>query len=127
MIVKYDKPYASGRRTGWAKTVTSVDMDQPNGYAFDGDFLKDGENAIEEGTIVIEMTPAGSAKTDGKEVAIYRAGDGQLNRVDDRDYDLKKEIESLKIAVADQLGATVNPLAEFTLKELEAEIERRKA
>ena len=125
--INYSKKYASGSREGWAKTVTSVDSTAHNGYAFEGEFLRQGENSVDEGAVVIEMTPTGSAKNGVKTITILRAEGGGLVPIDGTDYDLHREIESLKTAVTEALGVKINPLADFSTAELEAEIARRNA
>ena len=123
--ITFKKSYGSGRREGWGKVVKSVDESISTGYAFTGDFLKEGENRVSEGAVIIEMKPTGSAKTNGKSISIYRAENGELTRVSDREFDLRTEIESLKSAVALELGSKTNPLDGFSTSELELEIERR--
>jgi hypothetical protein len=52
----------SGHRRGWFKHVTSVDTTKKNGYAFNGSFLRDGENDLPIGSIIVEQYPTGSVK-----------------------------------------------------------------
>ena len=60
--IRYEVPVGSGRRRGWGKVVTSVDTTKTNGYAFEGEFLGDGEVDLPLGTVIVEKYPAGSVK-----------------------------------------------------------------
>lgn len=53
---------ASGHRRGWGKIVTGVNRGLRGGYAVDGDFLRDGAQELPDGAVLLDMTPAGSAK-----------------------------------------------------------------
>lgn len=93
---------ASGKRKSWHKHVTSVDSSKQNGYAFDGDFLSDGENELDVGSVVIECVPCGSVRNGWKDGVIYVVdNDGSLEKLSDT-YDwseqfvsFRKKVESL--------------------------------
>jgi hypothetical protein len=70
MIFRWKRPIGSGNRTGWAKIVYEVDLDQPLGAKqFVGKYLLDGENEI-DGEWILEYRPDGSVKHPIEHVAI---------------------------------------------------------
>ena len=62
IIFTYSAPTASGRRRGWSKYVTDVDTSKRNGYAFDGAFLREGENELPAGAVIVQKSPGGSVR-----------------------------------------------------------------
>lgn len=52
----------SGHRRGWMKWVTGVDQSKSNGFAFSGEFLREGEQDLPVGAVVVEQYPTGSVK-----------------------------------------------------------------
>ena len=62
MIIKYWPPKASGQRQGWARHVTSVDTTKADGYAFEGEFLRKGENELTAGAVLVQKRHTGSVK-----------------------------------------------------------------
>ena len=79
---------ASGRRTGWIKQVTSVDPNGRNGYAFDGEFLRDGvEVDLPVGSILVRVDPEGSVKNAWQSGHILKLqADGEMVELADGDW-----------------------------------------
>ena len=103
VIVNIEKKQTSGRRESWLKTVNSVDDTQKGGYAFEGNFLEEGEVELEVGTIIIECNPRGSVKNWWKEGIIYRVLEtGELETIVD-EMDWYKEAVSFRNSVAAEL------------------------
>jgi len=105
MRITYQKPTASGRRTGWAKHVTGVDQTKTNGYAFEGEFLDVGESDLPLGAIVVEQYPTGSVRNGNPEGRIYRVTDEGLREIDEG-YHWREQFLSLRDAVAKALSTT---------------------
>lgn len=64
---------ASGGRTGWAKQLTGIDATQRGGYAFLGDFLREGLYDLPVGTLILDVFPNGSARKGGKGAILWTA------------------------------------------------------
>ncbi len=122
-ILKYEPECASGRREGWARQVREV-VDEPGGYAFQGAFMREGENPLRS-NVIIEMTPEGSAKDNLKTVDILVVDGDQIESIGS--FDLRREHESLKAAVREAIGQYQNPLSKFTTAQLREELARREA
>lgn len=60
--IKLEASTGSGRRRGWLKLVTAVDTSKKDGYAFAGEFLRDGTQDIPVGSIIVEQYPSGSVR-----------------------------------------------------------------
>ena len=63
IIFEYCVPTAgsrSYRRRGWGKHITFVDTTKRDGYAFEGEFLREGENELLAGSVVVQKRPTGS-------------------------------------------------------------------
>jgi hypothetical protein len=72
----------SGNRKSWLKIVTRVDTSKTNGYAFEGEFLKEGiEIEVPVGAIVIEKEPTGSVKNSSHTWNVYRISPIQIQEV----------------------------------------------
>lgn len=54
--------YTSGNRKSWWKLVTGIDSSQRGGYAFEGDFLSEGEHELPQGSLLLHVTHGGSVK-----------------------------------------------------------------
>ena len=120
--VKIQNETASGRREGWTKLVTGVDTTITNGYAFAGDFLRDGaEHDLPVGAILVQCNPQGSVKNGWKSGVCLRVqADGSLLRLHNKDYDWRDDFLSFRDLVADELTTTDEP----DLDTLRAERER---
>ena len=124
--IKIANDTASGRRTGWTKHVTAVDETKANGYAFEGEFIDDGQHEIDAGSVLISKDPKGSAKNGYHVgcVGIVRA-DGAIDWTTPCD-DWRKNFLDLRDAVAAALNTEPpNPLESFTDEQIAAEYERR--
>jgi len=145
MRVIFKKQSASGKRYSWAKKITSVDSSKENGYAFDGDFLKQGENNLSIGDIIIEKYPVGSAKNGYNLGVVYKVAEATDDTIfeNEKDYWEVTSRENMQIletfvweteflSFRDFVSSVLNnnkenELTKYTLEELEAEINRRKA
>ena len=104
MILKIQNETNSGRRRGWTKLVTSVDMSKKNGYAFDGEFLSEGEQELHPGDIIIQKNPEGSVKNGWYAGVCYCVTqDGELKRLHDESYNWRTEFLSFRNLVAKHL------------------------
>lgn len=80
--INIEYPAASGRRFGWVKHVTSVDMTKGDGWAFLGEFLKEGENDLPADAVLVKKVPTGSARNQGWDGIVMRADGTELGRFD---------------------------------------------
>jgi hypothetical protein len=84
----------SGNRKSWLKLVTGVDLSKGNGFAFEGDFLKEGiEIEIPVGAIVIEKEPTGSVKNSSHTWNIYRVSPIQIQDVRNPNLEFLEEFK----------------------------------
>jgi len=60
-----------GRGSVWAKKITKVDPSKENGYAFEGEFLREG-SVVEEGDWVITVAATGSWKYPANTIFLFR-------------------------------------------------------
>lgn len=124
--VRIENTRVSGNRKGWTKHVTAVDTSKDNGYAFEGDFVNDGEHDLEVGAVLVSKDPAGSVKHG------YHVGccgvvqtDGGIKWVTDREYKWREDFLSFRDLVAKHLNQEINPLADVSDEALIAEVKRR--
>jgi hypothetical protein len=75
--IKLAYPTGSGNRRGWWKHVTSVDLTKKDGYSLIGPFLKEGENDLPLGAILICQYPTGSANRGWPKANAYRVTEGE--------------------------------------------------
>jgi len=129
--------YASGNRKSWWKVVTSIDASQRGGYAFEGDFLQDGERELPVGSLLLHVTHQGSAKNgyqDGNLFAVE--ADGTLREIvtglnwREQSVTLRKAAEEYLKAQNEQVieaaeAHVANILFNLTDAELIAEVRRR--
>lgn len=74
--------YASGNRKSWWKVVTSIDASQRGGYAFDGEFLQEGERELPVGSLLLHVTHHGSAKNGYQDGNLFSVeADGTLREI----------------------------------------------
>jgi hypothetical protein len=128
MIITLKTRYASGGRTNWYKIVTGTDSSKSNGYALLGDFVKSGiEVDIPIGAIIVEWIPGGSVNNPTATGYIYRMSADGL--IDVADYDYRTQFLSLRDHVTTLITDTPvadNPLAGYSIEELQTEINRKK-
>ena len=129
--------YASGNRKSWWKLVTSIDATQRGGYAFDGEFLSDGERELPVGALLLHVTHCGSVKNGYQDGNLYAVeADGSLREIvsglnwREQSVTLRKAAEDYLAKQDEQVveaaEATIPPLlASLTDAELIAEIRRR--
>lgn len=80
VTVQIKLSYASGSRKSWWKHVKGIDPSQKGGYAYVGDFLKEGETELQVGSVLLEVEPCGSVKNGYQDGKLYRvAEDGSLD------------------------------------------------
>lgn len=60
--VKFSVPAGSGRREGYWRHVTAVAPDAKNGYGLTGEFVKIGWREFPAGSVLLRVTPCGSAR-----------------------------------------------------------------
>lgn len=103
--IKYRPKTASGRRTGWAKTVTAV-HDNANvrgAKAFAGEYLHTSEQDLDVGTLAVEVNPEGSAKNGYESARLLRlCADGSWDVVEDG-YNWREEFLSFRDVVSEAL------------------------
>lgn len=74
--------HASGGRQSWWKHITATDASQRGGYAFAGEFLRDGEYEFPVGALLLHVTHQGSAKSGYQVGNLYAVdADGQLREI----------------------------------------------
>ena len=129
--------YASGNRKSWWKAVTSIDSTQRGGYAFDGEFLQEGERELPVGSLLLHVTHCGSVKNgyqDGNLFAVE--ADGSLREIvtglnwREQSVTLRKAAEDYLAKQNEQVVEAAeahvsNVLASLTDAELIAEVRRR--
>ena len=133
-VLKISQLTLDRRFKSWVKWVDSVDTSKTNGYAFVGDFVKDGTIEIEVGQprLLLAQATSGSMKYNSAYYQIVKLNeDGSLTALDisDNDQNLGWALrirDSVK-NVLDSISNTEpeNPLTQFSNEELLAEIKRR--
>lgn len=115
----------SGRRVGWTKHVTGVDVSKTNGYAFSGSFLNDGkEYDLPTGSLIISVQPEGSVKHGWKSAALFQVGsNGELTEID-KGYDWYQNFLSFRDLVAEHFGE-IDKFSDFSDEEILAEAKKR--
>lgn len=96
----------------WAKIVTGVDKTKTNGYAFAGNFCREGRDVeVEPGTIFLTFGETGSAKYHAPEVFVSRVTtEGKLEEIleaDGRNWAL-----DIRDDLADIMAQAAAPSAE---------------
>lgn len=131
------QPHPRGKH--WAKTVTAVDTDLSNGYAFDGSWLDRGEKAeLDDGTLVLlrdqDVSAKGRLRSQRTWLTEVRSG-GLIPVEDDEGpiatnstgsswaLDIRDRVAAVLDSVSDHGGH--NPLAAYSTDELRAELDRR--
>lgn len=103
--ITYEAPTASGRRTGWAKTVEAVDYEARGARAFRGAYLRDHEQDMEVGTLVLQIAPQGSVKNGWEQATLWHVTPAGLEPLDGEvDYDWRRQFLSLRDRVATLLS-----------------------
>lgn len=125
--VNIQHPTNSGRRVGWHKHLKSVDVTKTNGYAFEGDFIREGLNDLPLGAVIIRQSPTGSVANGGKDGAVLVVREDGLHEVlGDTDWSTKFLL--IRDAAVSALGSAQQaqgPLSDVTDAELIAEVKRR--
>jgi hypothetical protein len=120
MIVKYHKAHSSGHRKGYALRVTDVveGARGVKGFAAPGgsiDYLREGENNLPEGALVLEIRPAGSAKHPEEIALLLRVTAGStpnmgvlVDATPEREdyYDWREDYYSLQARASELLSPT---------------------
>lgn len=129
--------YASGNRKSWWKVITGIDASQRGGYAFEGEFLQEGERELPVASLLLHVTNHGSVKNgyqDGNLFAVE--ADGTLREIvtglnwREQSVTLRKAAEDYLTAqnaqIVEAAESHVNTvLANLTNDELLAEVRRR--
>ena len=114
------------RFKSWTKTLTSVNRELTTGYAFEGSFIC-GKAELEIGSYILCFGREGSVKHNKPVVEMYRVGE-TVEQI----YRKECSTEKWALEVRDEIEAILNnteeenPLAGFTIEQLEAEIARRR-
>lgn len=115
------------RMKHWAKTLTRVDQEKTNGYAFEGNFINVKAD-LEVGSFILCYGRSGSMKSNTACVAVYRVTEEGTESV----YEKFHLSEVWALEVRDEIASIVNasveesnPLEAFTTEQLLAEIARR--
>src|SRR5690606_25673303 len=123
------------RNKCWRKHLTQVDKEQPNGYAFIGEWLYEGERAeLEMGSFILCYDEVGSRKYRRPVVRLFKVLENDLSEVYRWDGGFGER--SWALAVRDDIAAILaeaqgqepveeSPLANISDDELIAELERR--
>ena len=120
--------FGDSRFKSWAKHLTSVNRELTNGYAFEGQFINT-KAELEIGAYILCYGREGSRANNTPVVALYRVGAYSVEQI----YRKSCDTEMWALEVRDDIALIVNkeeeknPLSDFTLEQLEAEIARRKA
>lgn len=114
----------------WTRKITGVDPSKTNGYAFEGEFLREGENELNEGDVILQVGEFGSHKHHSPYARVSVVDNGKLRQVpaeddSDGDFNYRTKFVSLRQTVSDLLGRDVNPMAEFTDEQIRNEAIRR--
>ena len=120
--------FGDDRFKRWAKQLTAVNCELTTGYAFEGQFIK-GKAELEIGSYILCYGREGSRASNKPVVALYRVEADKVEQI----YRKECSTEMWALESRDEIASIVNkveevnPLAEFTIEQLEAEIARRKA
>lgn len=129
--------YASGHRKSWWKVVTGIDSTQRGGYAFEGEFLQDGERELPVGSLLLHVTNHGSAKSGYQDGNLYAVeADGSLCELvtglnwREQSVTLRKAAEEYLAKQNEQIAEAAEAhastlLTSLTNDELIAEVRRR--
>lgn len=115
------------RFKSWTKTLTSVNRELTTGYAFEGSFIC-GKAELEIGSYILCFGREGSRSSNIPVVEMYRVGNESVEQM----YRKECTTETWALEVRDEIASILNnteeenPLAGFTLEQLEAEIARRR-
>ena len=107
----------------YAKQVTSVDLTKTNGYALEGNFLKEREYDFKEGDILLFVEEEGSWKHHSSIGTVMRVEGGEMQKK--KVFDYFEEFLTLRDYIATLLGEKSNPFMGFTDRELIDELIRR--
>jgi hypothetical protein len=120
------------RKKTWRKHLTSVDTSQKSGYAFIGSWLRVGEKAeAPVGSYVMGYDEPGSVKNWYPVIRLWQVSDNDEDLTEVFEYEGGGCERNWALAVRDEIAGIVNknepdnPLAHFSIEELQAEIERR--
>ena len=126
--ITYQKKYASGKRGSWARTVEGLVDGKKFAHGIAGRYLnEDQETDIEDGTLIVEITHAGSVKNSEEIAALYRVQGSDLHALF-WTYDWRKQQLSLRDKIQELLDEGVepkNPLDDYSDEDLLAEVKRR--
>lgn len=105
----WKQPHASGHRTGWARSFTSIDKSIRGAKAFIGEYLKCGyEIDLKIGSYIIEVYPTGSVKHSCDHVKLLRVSEtGELKQVGDS-YEWREQYLSFVDMCIREIGYLYN-------------------
>lgn len=123
------------RNKCWRKLLAEVDREQSNGYAFIGEWLREGERAeVEIGSFILCYDETGSRKYRRPVVRVFKVVENGLEEVYHWEGNFGER--SWALAVRDEIAAILteargqepeeeSPLASISDEELITELERR--
>ena len=100
----------------WAKTITSIDYTKKDGYMFEGDFLREGETLLEEGTVILYVGHFGSWKNGEQLAGICQIQNGKEEIIVSQNEKWAKSKISLAEKCEELLGKTTNGYQVDTIK-----------
>lgn len=124
-----------GRKKTWRKLLTGVDKTKTNGYAFIGEWLREGERAeLKIGSFILCYDEDGSLKHWYPVVRLFKVVEDGLEEV--YRWEGRTHERSWALAVRDEIAAIlaeaegwepeeISPLANISDDELIAELKRR--
>lgn len=111
----------SGGRRGWVKHVTRIDESKDDGFAFEGEFLREGTREVPEGALILDCWPTGSRTANRKVASLSVATENGLDEIA-RVEDWHSESLELRDAAIAHLSAS--PSREDLIRERQALVAR---
>ena len=110
----------------WSKVVTNVNRELTTGYAFEGEFISD-KAQVSVGAFILSYGRVGSRNNNTPTIALWKVlEDGSLEKVYEKDCSTEKWALETRDDIAELIGKkSTNPLEQFSIEELQAEIDRR--
>ncbi|MEB2353304.1 MAG: hypothetical protein OZ924_18080 [Burkholderiaceae bacterium] len=111
--IHYVKP--DYRFKKWAKRITRVDTSQANGYAFAGDFIREGTVEVQPGpALYLVSITTGTAKyNSAKYLVVRQDADGTLHATDIKDDDAER---GWALRIRDRVAALLAEISDTPAK-----------
>jgi len=119
---------ASRYNGGWIKSVTGIDRSKNNGYSLTGDFTGKSGDTYKVGELYLDCDIGGSRKRQVKTYTLFTVLKSGTVKVIAQVGDTRGWAIELWKPIEKFLGKPkeTNPLAQYSVEELEAELKRRK-